>query len=54
VLRTNNALKFVKKDVSSFCAKNEIIHQISYSHTSQQNEIVEENTDTFWMLLEPC
>jgi len=40
VLRTDNALEYVKKDVSIFCSKNEIIHQISYSHTSQQNGTV--------------
>jgi len=26
VLRTDNALEYVKKDVSSFCSKNKIIH----------------------------
>jgi len=36
VLRTDNALEYVKKDVSIFCSKNEIIHQIFCSHTSQQ------------------
>jgi len=40
VLRTDNALD-VKKDVSIFCSKNEIIHQTSCSHTSQQNGVVE-------------
>ena len=41
MLHTDNALEFVKKDVSIFCCKNEIIHQTSFSHTSQQNEIAE-------------
>jgi len=34
VLHTDNALEYVKKDVSSFSFKNDIIHQTSYSHTS--------------------
>jgi len=33
VLRTDNALEFVKKDVSSIFYKNGIIHQTSCSHT---------------------
>ena len=41
VLHTDNALKYVKKDVSIFCSKNRIIHQTSYSHTSQQNGVAE-------------
>jgi len=41
VLRTDNALKYMKNDVSLFCSKNEIIHQASCSHTSQQNGIAE-------------
>ena len=41
MLRTDNALEYVKKDVSSFCSKNEIIHQTSYSYTSQQNGVAE-------------
>ena len=39
MLRTDNTLEYVKKDVSSFCSKNEIIHQTSYSYTSQQNGV---------------
>jgi len=42
-----------KKDVSIFCFKNEIIHQTSCSHTSQQKELLNANIDTFWMSLEP-
>ena len=34
VLCTDNALEYVKKDVSIFCSKNENIHQTSCSHTS--------------------
>ena len=41
VLRTDNALEYVKNDVSSFCSKNGIIHQTSYSHAPRQNDIVE-------------
>jgi len=41
VLRTDNALKYVKNDVSLFCAYNGIIYQTSYSHTSQQNGVAE-------------
>jgi len=41
VFRTDNVLEYVKKDVSIFCSKNEIIQQTSYSHTSQQNGVVE-------------
>jgi len=41
VFRTDNVLEYVKKDVSIFCSKNKIIHQTSYSHTSQQNGVVE-------------
>ena len=39
MLRTDNVLEYVKKDVF-FCFKNGIIHQTSCSHTSQQNGIV--------------
>ena len=41
MLRTDNTLKNVKNDVPLFCTKNEIIHQTSCSHTSQQNGVVE-------------
>ena len=41
VFRTNNVLKYMKNGVSLFCSKNEIIHQTSCSHMSQQNGIVE-------------
>ena len=34
VLRTDNALKHMKNNMSLFCFKNEIIHQTSCSHTS--------------------
>ena len=43
MLRTDNTLKNVKNDVPLFCTKNEIIHQTSCSHTSQQNGIIERN-----------
>jgi len=39
MLYTDNALKYVKMDVSIFCSKNGIIHQTSCSHTSQQNGV---------------
>jgi len=41
VLRTDNALEHVRNDVSLFCAKNEIIHKTSCTHTSQQNGVLE-------------
>lgn len=41
ILRTDNALKFTQKSVSSFCDTRGIIHQTSFSHTSQQNGVVE-------------
>ena len=41
VLRADNALEYVKNNVSIFCSKNGIIHQTSCSQTSQQNKIVE-------------
>ena len=41
VLRTDNALKYMKNDVSLFYSKNKIVHQTSCSHTSQQNGVVE-------------
>ena len=41
VLRTDNALEYIKKDVSYFCFKNEITHQTSCSHTSQLNRVIE-------------
>ena len=34
-------MEYVKNDVSTFCSKNIIIHQTYYSHTSQQNGVVE-------------
>ena len=43
MFHTNNALEYVKNNVSLFCAKNEIIRQTSYSHTSQENDIAERN-----------
>ena len=39
--RTNNALEYVKKDISIFCFKNGIIHQTSFSHTTQKNRVAE-------------
>ena len=41
VFRTDNALEYIKNDVSLFSSKNEIIHQTSCSHTSQQNGVAE-------------
>jgi len=41
ILRTDNALEYVKNNVSTFCSKDKIIHQTSRSHTSQQNGVVE-------------
>jgi len=41
VLRTDNALEYIKNDVSLFCSKNGSIHQTSCSHTSQHNGVVE-------------
>ncbi|XP_020258205.1 uncharacterized protein LOC109834580 [Asparagus officinalis] len=41
ILRTDNALEYMKSDVSKFCALNGIIHQTSCSHTSQQNGVAE-------------
>ena len=41
MLRTDNALEYVKKDVSSFYSKNEIMHHTTCSHTSQQNGVAE-------------
>ena len=38
MLRTDN--KLMLKNVSVFCFKNRIIHQTSFSHTSQQNRVV--------------
>jgi len=47
-------LKYVKNDVSLFYVKNEIIHQTSCSHTSQQNNVAEhKNINISLMLLEP-
>ena len=40
VLRTDNALEFLRYDVSQFC-----------THTSQQNDIVKKNIDTYLMSL---
>ena len=40
VFRTDNALEYIKNNVPLFCSKNGIIHQTSYSHTSQQNGVV--------------
>ena len=40
LFRTNNALEYTKKEVSHFCASQVILHQNTYSHTSQQNEAV--------------
>jgi len=39
ILRTDNVLEYVKKDVFSFYSKNGIIHQTSCFHTSQQNGV---------------
>jgi len=41
VFHPDNALKYLKNDVSLFCAKSEIIHQTFCAHTSQQNGVVE-------------
>ena len=39
MLCTKNSLEYVKNDVSLFFSQNEIIHQTSCSHTSQQDGI---------------
>ena len=41
MLRTDNALEYVKNNLSVFCFENVIIHQTSLSHTSQQNGFAE-------------
>ena len=41
MLYTDNALDYVKNDVSVFYSKNVIIHQTFCSHTSQQNVVAE-------------
>ena len=41
MLDTDNALEYVKNDVCLLFKKNEIIHQTSCSHTSQQNGVDE-------------
>ena len=53
VLRTDNALEYVKKDVSIFCFKNGIIHQTSCSHTSQQNGVAERKPVSYTHLTLP-
>ena len=53
LLRTDNALEYVKKDVSIFCYKNEIIHQASCSHASQQNGVVEHKHRHILDVVEP-
>ena len=54
MLRTFNALEYVKKDVSVFDSKNGIIHQrpLVRIHPNKM-ELPKENIDIFWMLLEP-
>ena len=41
ILRIDNTLEYVKNDVSIFWSENGIIHQASYSYTSQQNGTTE-------------
>ena len=41
MLRTDNALEYMKNNVSFFGSKNGIIHQTSCSHMSQQNGVAE-------------
>lgn len=40
----DNIMKYMKADVSSFCANNGIIHQAFCSHKSQQNSVAERKT----------
>jgi len=47
VLRTDNVLEYVKNNVSFFYSKNEIIHEISCSHTSNRMVLLNANIDTF-------
>ena len=39
VLRTDNALEFIQMNLQSYCESLGVIHQISCSHTSQQNDV---------------
>ena len=41
VLRSDNALEYMKTDFSHFCSANGIIHQTSCAHTPQQNGVAE-------------
>ena len=41
VLRSDNALEYMKSDFSNFCSSNEIIHQTSCAYTPQQNGVTE-------------
>lgn len=41
VLRTNNAIEFIRNDVSIFCADNMIIYQTFCFHTFHQNSVTE-------------
>ena len=54
VLHTDNALEYVKKDVSVFCSKNCIVHQnLLFPCILTKMELPKENIYIFWMLLEP-
>ena len=46
VLRTDNALEYMKNDVPLFCSKNEIIHQTSCPRRPKRMELRNANTDT--------
>ena len=47
MLRSNNALKYMKFDFSNFCSSNGIIHQTFCAYTLQQNGVVERKNKHF-------
>lgn len=49
ILHTDNALEFLKHDVSQFCYFHDIIYQTNCAHTSQQTGVVKRK---YWHLLD--
>ena len=41
VFHTDNALEFVQHDLQNYRASFGILHQTSYAHTCQQNDVAE-------------
>ena len=53
IIGTDNAMEYKQSSLTQFLSQNGTIVQRSFPRTSPQNRHAEENTNTFWIQLEP-